>query len=103
MAIGLVINADTSLQKEIDCNDPFSLNPEKLQWIGATDAGHEGNWTWTNGAGITPSQSHWSRGEPNNCCGGQNCAVINFKKPGVWADQKCDQKLPFHCQVGKMT
>jgi len=73
----------------------------KLQWIGATDAGHEGKWTWTNGAAVRKSESHWSPGEPNNCCGGQNCAVINFKKPGIWDDQACATKLPFHCQVHK--
>merc|ERR1711872_14254 len=51
----------------------------KQEWIGATDAGHEGKWTW------------------NNCCGGQNCAVSNFAgRPGVWDDQSCAFKRPFH-------
>jgi len=68
-----------------------------LQWIGATDAGHEGKWTWTNGASVVKGK--WKKGEPNNCCGGQNCAVTNFRKPGDWDDQGCATKLPFHCQV----
>jgi len=70
---------------------------EKLQWIGATDAGHEGKWTWTNGAAI--KGGNWWPGEPNNCCGGQNCAVVNFGKPGKWDDQGCALKHPFHCQI----
>merc|ERR1712168_320042 len=72
----------------------------KLQWIGATDAGHEGKWTWTNGTPI--KGGNWWPGEPNNCCGGQNCAVVNFGKPGLWDDQGCSLKRPFHCQVHRL-
>lgn len=70
------------------------------QWIGGTDAGHEGKWTWTNG--VSMPKGKWFKGEPNNCCGGQNCAVTNFRKPGMWDDQKCSSKKPFHCQVHRI-
>jgi len=70
------------------------------QWIGATDAGHEGKWTWTNGASV--GKGRWWPGEPNNCCGGQNCAVTNFRRPGRWDDLGCNQKRPFHCQVHRV-
>ena len=29
------------------------------QWIGATDAGHEGNWTWTDGSPVNNSAQAW--------------------------------------------
>ena len=71
----------------------------KLQWIGATDQGHEGKWTWTNGVAV--AKSHWYPGEPNDKAGGQNCALINWWKSGFWADETCTTKHPFHCQVAK--
>jgi len=75
----------------------------KLQWIGANDRGHEGKWTLTSWSKLAPGASpHWYPGEPNNCCGGQNCAVVNFKKPGLWDDQECWRKRPFHCQVHRL-
>jgi len=74
----------------------------KLQWIGATDQGHEGKWTWSNGVPTTRASPPWWPGEPNNCCGGQNCAVVNFGKPGLWDDQGCSLKRPFHCQVHRL-
>ena len=84
-------------------NLTFSYRSGKQQWIGATDAGHEGIWTWTNGAPVRKSESHWYPGEPNNCCGGQNCAVSNFAgRPGIWDDQGCTLKRPFHCQVSQL-
>jgi len=73
-----------------------------VQWIGATDNGHEGKWTWTNGASI--AKTNWHKGEPNNggvariFGGKQNCAVANYVK-GTWDDQQCTRKRPFHCQV----
>ena len=74
----------------------MDLNLGGRQWIGATDAGHEGKWTWTNGASV--GKGNWYRGQPDNAHGGQNCAVINHKKPGFWDDNKCGVKLPFYCQ-----
>lgn len=71
-----------------------------LQWIGGTDNGHEGKWTWTNGNPMP--KGHWYPGEPNNCCGGQNCAVVNFQKPGLWDDVNCGSKKPFHCQIHRI-
>ncbi|XP_028447358.1 galactose-specific lectin nattectin-like [Perca flavescens] len=47
----------------------------KLSWIGGTDSVKEGTWMWTDG-----SKFHYKSfyvGEPNNCCGGENCLVMN--------------------------
>merc|ERR1712121_149270 len=67
---------------------------------GATDNAKEGTYVWTNGS--PASKEFWWPGEPNNCCGGQNCAVVNFKKPGKWDDQGCALKRPFHCQIASV-
>merc|ERR1739848_195465 len=58
----------------------YLKHSKTLQWIGATDAGHEGKWTWTRGGSV--GKGKWYPREPNNCCGGQNCAVTNFAAPG---------------------
>lgn len=56
-------------------------------WIGGSDDGDEGNWTWRNGpeAGQAFTFTNWSGGEPNNCCGGENYVVTNWGY-GTWND-----------------
>jgi len=66
-------------------------------WIGATDNGHEGRFTWVS-SGKNVQMKKWHPGEPNNCCGGQNCAVTNFNKKGHWDDAGCNIKNKFVCQ-----
>jgi len=66
-------------------------------WIGATDQANEGTYLWTNGSPV-PSQ-YWKQREPNDCCGGQDCAVVNHGAPGQWDDRKCDQPVEFACQI----
>jgi len=80
----------------------------RLQWIGATDQGHEGEWQWMN-SGASVGAGHWYQYEPNNFEGNQNCAVINYAvgKPdglpnGLWDDQQCDLERSFHCQVRRV-
>ena len=56
-------------------------------WIGGSDDGDEGNWTWRNGpeAGQAFTYTNWSGGEPNNCCGGENYVVTN-RGSTTWND-----------------
>ena len=86
--------------------DVFRINKKSLQsslgvtqWIGATDAGHEGNWTWTDGSPIW--KGNWWPGNPNNNGFGQDCAITNdgARCSGKWNDKACSNKEPFHCQV----
>ncbi len=52
-----------------------------LAWIGASDNGDEVNhWTWRTGpeAGQALVYSNWNGGEPNNCCGGEDYAQLNW-------------------------
>jgi hypothetical protein len=56
-------------------------------WIGGSDDGDEGNWTWRNGPEIGQAftYTNWAGGEPNNCCGGENYVVTNWGST-TWND-----------------
>jgi hypothetical protein len=66
-----------------------------LAWVGGSDDGDEGTWTWRSGpeaglvfwdSGATLVYANWNPGEPNNCCGGENFLHINFAAPLGWND-----------------
>ncbi len=64
---------------------PMSKNEWGL-WIGYTDAGHEGSWTWDSGE--SASYMNWTPGEPNNAGGAEHYAhILNVaSNPGSWND-----------------
>jgi len=83
-------------------NDWLAKQTLNNMWIGATDNGHEGK--WTNLDGSTALANFWSKGEPNNLGGYQNCAVANFVSggwggKGTWDDQPCASANSFVCQI----
>src|SRR5689334_4266397 len=54
----------------------FGGTPQIL-FIGCTDQGHEGMWTWTSGEVVTCT--NWNTGEPNNGGGAfpyENCSAM---------------------------
>ncbi len=55
-------------------------------WAGVNDEAEEGVWRYADGdvAAYLP----WSGGEPNNCCGGENCAEMWGALQ--WNDTTCD-------------
>lgn len=59
-----------------------------LAWLGASDAGSEGNFTWRDGpeVGQALTYTNWNPGEPNNCCGGENYLQTNFGVAMGWND-----------------
>ena len=59
-----------------------------LGWLGASDDGAEGNWTWRTGpeAGQALTYFNWFSGEPNNCCNGENFLQTNWGVVGQWND-----------------
>lgn len=74
---------------------PFSF-PGFTHWIGGSDDGDEGTWSWRTGpetgqtffvvgAGVQPGYSNWNGGEPNNCCGGENHLTF-LPNSGLWND-----------------
>jgi len=61
--------------------------------IGYTDRDEEDTWTWTSGSDST--YTHWGVGEPNDCCGGQDCAMVTNHPDGYWDDIHCDDVTEF--------
>ena len=63
-----------------------SLSPNNRIWIGFNDIAQEGNWVWETGEPVT--YVNWAPGEPNNCCGGEDGAVMNWTGTGTgnWND-----------------
>lgn len=57
-------------------------------WIGGSDAGDEGNWTWRNGpeAGQAFTYTSWHIGQPDNCCP-EDYVETNWRGTGLWNDQ----------------
>merc|ERR1719265_662877 len=75
----------------------------KGPWIGFSDASEEGNWQWVNGESGVVGQdeiyTNWYVGEPDDCCGGQDCANIAAGHWGYkWNDNKCHNLLPYICE-----
>eukprot|EP00300_Choanocystis_sp_HF-7_P036143 c5136_g1_i1.p1 GENE.c5136_g1_i1~~c5136_g1_i1.p1 ORF type:complete len:224 (+),score=28.71 c5136_g1_i1:47-718(+) len=72
-------------------------------WIGFSDAAHEGDWAWVTGESAVIGQesvyANWYTNEPDDCCGGQDCASIAGGHWGYkWNDNKCHSLLPFICE-----
>ncbi|XP_028447983.1 galactose-specific lectin nattectin-like [Perca flavescens] len=62
-------------------------------WIGGTDAIQEGTWLWSDGSKF--NYKSFYVGEPNNCCGGENCLVMN--SGNNWNDLACTNQASFVC------
>jgi hypothetical protein len=41
--------------------------------------------------------TNWAEGEPNNCCGGENCLVMYTNK-GTWNDGNCASPISVMCE-----
>ncbi len=57
-------------------------------WIGASDDGSEGNFTWRTGpeTGQAVTFTNWAGGEPNNVGDGENYVQLNLQGLGTWND-----------------
>lgn len=67
-------------------------------WIGATDAGFEGTWTWVDESAFVGLP--WGDGEPNNDLGsspdGEDCAQLSDS--ATFNDQRCDATQSIVCE-----
>ncbi len=64
-------------------------------WIGGTDTGHEGTWSWVNNEPW--SYSNWDVGEPNNAYSNEN-SIEMVGTAGKWNDNNSDRKFRFSCE-----
>lgn len=77
-------------------------------WIGASDAGREGNFVWTDLTTVSltsSSSSAWQRGEPNNSQDRENCVVMDgesgiahIEVKSQWNDVSCSNRYPYMCE-----
>jgi len=75
----------------------------KGPWIGLSDAANENDWRWVTGESSVVGQemvyANWYTAEPDDCCGGQDCASIAGGHWGYkWNDNKCHFLLPYICE-----
>ena len=76
------INSDRENQMVYDIMRAFG---QSNAYFGLTDAGHEGDWRWANGAPL--SYTNWAPGEPNNEYGREHYAMFWQGKPAYqWND-----------------
>uniref|UniRef100_A0A673CCX5 C-type lectin domain-containing protein n=1 Tax=Sphaeramia orbicularis TaxID=375764 RepID=A0A673CCX5_9TELE len=77
----------------------FISSLKQRLWIGLNDLENEGVWKWVNGENV--GRTYWKRGQPNNCCRGEDCAELSGqeKDPLInWNDRSCKQKEFFICE-----
>ena len=60
-------------------------------------------------SGVKAAYVNWYTGEPNDCCGGEDCVELRRFTDAAkdesksWNDQSCDDMLPFVCQMHTTT
>ncbi|KAM7009851.1 uncharacterized protein LKV04_001777 [Tautogolabrus adspersus] len=72
---------------------------EKEVWIGLTDEGVEGQWTWVDGTPMTTS--FWGQGQPNSHNGkNQDCVEFWHRstRMGEWNDEDCNINQYYICE-----
>ena len=67
----------------------------RQMWIGLTDHGHEGDWTWVSRAQL--DFTAWEDGEPNNWRV-EDCVELHGDS-WRWNDLECRTRLPFVCEA----
>ena len=70
------------------------------QWIGYNDEANEG--VWVDFFGEEAEHIQWYSNEPNNCCGGEDCAVLGWGGGITVNDHTCrEAHHPFVCEIPK--
>ncbi|XP_065368714.1 perlucin-like protein [Calliphora vicina] len=64
-------------------------------WLGATELGHNGRWSWIN-TGRPLLYTNWAASEPNNGINKEHC--LQLLSDGKWNDYDCDSRHRVVCQ-----
>uniref|UniRef100_A0A8C8J152 C-type lectin domain-containing protein n=1 Tax=Oncorhynchus tshawytscha TaxID=74940 RepID=A0A8C8J152_ONCTS len=64
-------------------------------WIGGYDLAQEGLWLCSDGSRF--DFTNWSKGQPDNYQGKQNCLYINYGAEKRWDDGMCSTRFPSVC------
>lgn len=97
---GLQLATITSSAEQTDLEDVLkgSNVGNNWLWTSGTDQGEEGNFFWMS-TGKPIIYSKWSRPQPDNAGGRENCVHI-WMSNGVytWNDWLCEKKLYYICE-----
>ncbi|XP_005100399.1 C-type lectin lectoxin-Lio2-like [Aplysia californica] len=66
-------------------------------WLGATDQGKEGIWTWVT-SNRHLSVEDWDINQPNNLMYIEHCLEMDKRRRKSWNDIRCNSKLRYLCQ-----
>ncbi|KAK7929118.1 hypothetical protein WMY93_005513 [Mugilogobius chulae] len=75
---------------------------DKEVWIGLTDDGVEGHWTWVDGTPLNASATFWGNGQPNSYDGrNQDCVEFWHRATGhgEWNDESCKIEQYWICEL----
>ncbi|CAG2234627.1 unnamed protein product [Mytilus edulis] len=72
-------------------------NNINITWIGANDIDQEGTWRWIYDK-TTVEFTNWSKEEPNNYNGNENCADMAKRLSYKWNDRSCTSLLRYICE-----
>lgn len=84
-------------------NDFVAARLANAGWMGASDAGTEGDWKWvtgpesgtsfwsglSNGSAVSGRYENWNNGEPNDSSSNEDCAQYLATSGGLWNDLPC--------------
>ncbi|XP_042855332.1 galactose-specific lectin nattectin-like isoform X2 [Penaeus japonicus] len=66
-------------------------------WLGGSDSVSEGDWRWVSGKSI-PKES-WRGVQPDDCCGGEDCALLGTSWNPPLNDNNCSNMRFFVCET----
>ncbi len=83
------------INSEGENNFLANIIPLASAWIGCSDIGSEGNFSWVNGDPLT--YTNWYAGQPNNYNGAQHC--VELLNDGAWNDQYSSIALEYIMEI----
>ncbi|KAK7071231.1 hypothetical protein SK128_000323 [Halocaridina rubra] len=74
--------------------DKYPEDSSKFFWVGASENGVEGNWTWISSRRVQPAD--WGTGQPDG--GNENCVVLSRDDYPPLHDSPCYTHTMFICE-----
>jgi len=67
-------------------------------WIDLSDLKTEGKFRWGDGVLVSGGWINWSKNEPNNLFGAEDCVEIYRPNATTWNDNSCSMQFPALCE-----